>query len=385
MPSGPSPTTRREFLRLAACASLAAPIRSRAWSADPQSDAARLRALRARPKAAQEKAIEDLRRVLESDDDPWQQAVFAAIARGRALAVGKDPAGWQNHKGRDEGEWRYAALPFALRHEYLWGHRVVRAIEKRPSLRVGEGREQLTLEPGSPAEWFLAPIRGLLPDLDLAIAGIQHELDTERGADRFQSFLESWRNGDESFYVALDRTAGTDKAVFFFDAMLAEFAHLFADEAKRDHELERSLKRKHDALVDAFLAYRQYRALREAASFALVMPGSVRLPAHLARYETAAGGYSFRDDLAILLQLSAGSLPEVVATVAAATPPLPQPLWSTSGRYEGIESFQQGLKKRIDDALSDDASTDGWRDAWNARMSATSERIRAHAIAVLDA
>ena len=35
--------------------------------------------------------------------------------------------------------------------------------------------------------------------------------------------LETWRNGSESFYHALDRTAGTEESVFFYDAMLGDF------------------------------------------------------------------------------------------------------------------------------------------------------------------
>src|SRR6185503_21020214 len=98
------------------------------------------------------------------------------------------------------------------------------------------------------------------------------------------AFLHAWRNGDESFYEALDRTAGTKDAVFFYDAMLSDFRTQFGS-GDAGHTLGRGLQVAHDALHDAFLAYRQYRGFREAVAWSLVLPPGRALPKRLQRYE----------------------------------------------------------------------------------------------------
>jgi hypothetical protein len=116
------------------------------------------------------------------------------------------------------------------------------------------------------------------------------------------AFLQSWRNGDESFYEGLDRTAGTKDSVFFFDAMLGDFRGLFAGGASDGGAtLPGGPQQAHDALHDAFLAYRQYRGFREAVAHALVLPPDVPLPARLHRYEErVAGGYSLRQQVVMV-------------------------------------------------------------------------------------
>ena len=81
-----------------------------------------------------------------------------------------------------------------------------------------------------------ALLRGFLPDQDLALASMLRELDHDRGADEFSSVLEEWRDGDESFYRALDRTAGTQDSVFFYDAMLGDFIARCVPEDSADRE-----------------------------------------------------------------------------------------------------------------------------------------------------
>ena len=111
---------------------------------------------------------------------------------------------------------------------------------------------------------------------DRALARLMYQLDTDTRADQFAAFLHAWRNGEESFYEALDRTAGTKDAVFFYDAMLGDFRQQFGGGGAP--AMGRGLQQAHDDLHDAFLAYRQYRGFREAVAWSLVLPPGRALP-----------------------------------------------------------------------------------------------------------
>jgi hypothetical protein len=203
---------------------------------------------------------------------------------------------------------------------------------------VGLGVIQPVSLPGrtTPADQKLADRRvavhnallGMLPGTDLALADLMRRLDTDTSADRFAAFLESWRNGDESFYQALDRTAGTRDSVFFFDAMLNDFAGEFAHKDLDPAGPRRSLQAAHDALHDAFLSYRQYRAFREAVAWSLVLPPDVPLPLGLGRYEQKPQGmYSLREQVVMVLALEDFDPLAVVRQVTGHADALPQPLW----------------------------------------------------------
>jgi len=173
-------------------------------------------------------------------------------------------------------------------------------------------------------------LSGMLPATDAALAELLRRLDTDTSADRFIGFLESWRNGPESFYQALDRTAGTEDSVFFYDAMLGDFVSMFAKAGQPGaKELRRGLDEAHDALHQAFLAYRQYRAFREAVALLLLLPPDRPLPARLQRYEQhVEGGYSIREQTLMLLAANDYDPRAVIDQLTAAAEPMPQPLWS---------------------------------------------------------
>lgn len=217
-----------------------------------------------------------------------------------------------------------------------------------PVLRSGGRKEQQRQQLRTPVELSLL---GMLPDADLVVADVQVRMDSDHSADEFMRFLELWRNGDESFYQALDRTAGTEDSVFFYDVMLGDYVGSFgkgkSDAAKH---LRSSLDAAHDALHRSFLSYRQYRAFREAIALSMVMPPDVPLPRRLQRYETAAGGlYSLRDQVMMVLAINDYD-PRIVADlVGKHAAPLPDPLWSaTYSPYEGwAEVFQAEMPKII--------------------------------------
>lgn len=170
-------------------------------------------------------------------------------------------------------------------------------------------------------------LAGIVPDADKALAVLQKRLDRDTRGDDFAAFLHSWRNGEESFYEALDRTAGTKDSVFFYDAMLGDFTSAFS--GKGELRLNGGLQKAHDALHDAFLAYRQYRGFREAVAWTLTLPPDTALPARLQRYEEKdPGGYSLRQQVLMVAAALDDDLDKLIDTIVADAPPLPQPIWS---------------------------------------------------------
>lgn len=219
---------------------------------------------------------------------------------------------------------------------------------------------------------------GLPPGADRALAALLRQLDQDSGADRFAAFLHSWRNGKESFYEALDRTAGTKDSVFFYDAMLGDFRTTFGGKVADGGELPKSLQGAHDALHGAFLAYRQYRGFREAVGYSLVLPPDVPLPGRLQRYEAkVAGGYSLRQQVRMVLACHDGDPRRVAAEIARAAPPLPQPIWSAGyDPYPAWTATFQGLVPKMVDAAG---STDGFLAKAEAEHAALAAAIRAGA------
>ena len=202
-------------------------------------------------------------------------------------------------------------------------------------------------------------IGGAIPGADLAIAQLLRTLDTDHSADAFAAFLEAWRNGDESFYEALDRTAGTADSVFFYDVMLDDFVGEIAARGPEAAKLRKDRNVAHDALHEAFLVYRQYRALREAVAWSLVLPPAQPLPTHLARYELhSEGQYSLRDQVTMLLALEGYDVRNVVARVTADATPLPQPLWSAA--YDPASAWNSVFAERIQLMVETAGDTDAF-------------------------
>ncbi|MBZ0152560.1 MAG: hypothetical protein K8J09_13625 [Planctomycetes bacterium] len=198
---------------------------------------------------------------------------------------------------------------------------------------------------------------GCVPDADLALAALLRRLDADPRGDTFAVFLQVWRNGKESFYEALDRTAGTPDSVFFFDVMLGDFRGQFARGAD-GKKLPGGLQQAHDALHAAFLAYRQYRGFREAIAWSLVLPVDAPLPPRLARYEAAApGGYSLRQQVLMVDLMLGHDIDALVKAVLDEAPQLPQPIWDGGhDPYAAWTPFFTGLlPKMIERAGSSDA------------------------------
>ena len=241
------------------------------------------------------------------------------------------------------GAWRF---PAAATYRYGFAR-----IE--PTLHTGGRNEKLEKLRRAPVELMLL---GTLPDADLVVADAQARMDHDRSADGFMRFLELWRNGDESFYEALDRTAGTQDSVFFYDAMLADYVSEFGrGKTEAAKQIKKSLDAAHDALHDSFLRYRQYRAFREAVALSLVLPPDVPLPPNLRRYEEKRQGlYSLRQQVTMVLAVQGWDPRRVAARIRGTAQPLPDPLWSAGyDPYPAWDRVFQGAMPEMISASGD--------------------------------
>lgn len=384
MPSTPSPLLpprRRPSSRRSGIPALIAALAlaNAASAAGQQAPAAldaqeQAAAFTRRPAKEQEAIVTALRRELDARADPASVAVRAAIAAAAVAGTPRTKA-FPRHEAGKQAPKAVAGQPEPLgRARYVFG---LGAIETTP--RLARQTKQVALA-ATRRELVHTALLGMLPDTDLAIAELERQLDRDTGADRFAAFLESWRNGDESFYEALDRTAGTADSVFFYDAMLGDFTAQFA--ATGDRALA-GLQAQHDALHAAFLAYRQYRAFREALAWSLVLPPDLPLPAHLARYEAKVpGAYSLREQAILVLAVSAGDPREVVRRVVAGAPPLPQPLWQAP--YDPYPQWNEVFAAALPTMIDRGGDTDAFLRQVLADRAATAAAIRSAARALLD-
>lgn len=226
--------------------------------------------------------------------------------------------------------------PLHRRLDYSFG---LGSFEPRPgAAKPGKAGDPLVLQQA---------VAGIVPDADKALAVLLKRLDRDTRGDDFAAFLHSWRNGAESFYEALDRTAGTKESVFFYDVMLGDFTACFG--GKGEQRLTGGLQKAHDALHDAFLAYRQYRGFREAVAWTLVLPPDTPLPSRLRRYEEKApGGYSLRQQVLMVAAAFDGDLDQLIDTIAEDAPPLPQPIWAKAyDPYPPWNARFQSLQARM--------------------------------------
>jgi hypothetical protein len=113
----------------------------------------------------------------------------------------------------------------------------------------------------------------------------------------------------------------------------------------------------HDALHHAFLAYRQYRALREAWVLSLLLPPEVPLPAPLHRYEEREGSlYSVRDLAHLVLHHFDGDVEAALDFLVDATPPMPADAWRSP--YDPFTALFEAWNEFVPDLVAKHGSTD---------------------------
>lgn len=284
----------------------------------------------------------------------WQ-----ALARSTEQAQHERQKALPHKRPKKAMEFPLEVEPLPRRVDYLFGVGTIVPRDGKP-LPAPAAAAKPGAKPSKATAPDLVPLHQALlggaPDTDKAVAALLQQLDHDHGADAFAAFLQSWRNGEESFYEALDRTAGSKDGVFFYDAMLGDFRTHFG-RGKDGAAIGSSLQAAHDALHEAFLVYRNYRAFREAVAWSLVLPPDVPLPARLARYEAKVpGAYSLRQQVLMVDAALDHDVAKVVAAVNDAQA-LPQPLWT--GKHDPYATwtpkFAALLPTMIERAGSSDA------------------------------
>ena len=266
---------------------------------------------------------------------PLGDALRAIAGAADAPAKARQKAREAQHPKRTI-EFPLEVDPLHRRLDYSFG---LGTFEPRPgAAKPGKAADPLVLQQA---------MAGIVPDADKALAVLLRRLDRDTRGDDFAAFLHSWRNGTESFYEALDRTAGTKESVFFYDAMLGDFTACFS--GKGEQRLTGGLQQAHDALHDAFLAYRQYRGFREAVAWTLVLPPDVALPTRLRRYEEKTpGSYSLRQQVLMVAAAFDHDLEKLIDTIVEDAPPLPQPIWAKAyDPYPKWNARFQSLQARM--------------------------------------
>jgi hypothetical protein len=291
----------------------------------------------------------------------------------------------------DEAVLDRSALP--SRVEYCFGQRTIllsdlaNHADAKQAKAAGGKASAGDHSPQKPAPEDTDPILlrhamlGCVPDADKALASLLFQLDADEGGAEFSLFLQGWRNEKESFYEALDRTAGTKDSLFYYDAMLHDFTDRFAKGSK-GKALKQSLGTAQDALHDSFLALRQYRGFREAVAWTLVIPPSSPLPHRLQRYEAKAeGAYSLREQVLMVAECLDYDLHEIVALVLADAPRLSEPIWSKA--YDPYPAWNASFMKLQPTMIQMARSTDGMLDRAKTRRAELADALRKIATTVI--
>jgi hypothetical protein len=349
------------------CAAILMPLvgpLSCAFSQVPASVLAAAAAFGKRPLSEQDALVLRLQQQLQNSPDAWLKALLLVSADAAKASTSR----MSSLPPRDSGKKAIklgAQVDDGLPHDavYVFGQGVIDGLEatgKPQQAAVQKAR-------------VTAALLGVVPSVDRAVASLLRQLDVDSTADRFAAFLTSWRNGTESFYEALQRTAGTKDSVFFYDVMLGDFTSQFVK--GKDAAGKKGLQAAHDALHEAFLSYRQYRAFREAVAWSLVLPPERMLPTWLSRYEAQVqGSYSLREQVVMMLATVDYDPRKVVEMVVQSAPQLPVPLWDKG--YDPYPSwnltFQGAQAKMIEVA----GNTDDYLVNAKAAMAQCAERVK---------
>lgn len=320
----------------------------------------------------------------KSPEKPGAAKASARVSRPKST-VKKSPS------PVDEAVLDRSALP--SRVEYCFGQRTIllgdlanHADAKHAKAASGKASagdhsaQKPTAEDADPIQLRHA-LLGCVPGADKALASLLFQLDADEGGAEFSLFLQGWRNEKESFYEALDRTAGTKDSLFYYDVMLHDFTGRFA-KGSTGKALKQSLGTAQDALHDSFLALRQYRGFREAVAWSIALPPSSPLPHRLQRYEAKAeGAYSLREQVLMVAECLDYDLHEIVALVLADAPPLSDPIWSKP--YDTYPAWNASFLKLQPTMIQMARSTDAMLARATARRTDLADALRKIATTVI--
>ncbi|MCB9871012.1 MAG: hypothetical protein H6837_14240 [Planctomycetes bacterium] len=301
----------------------------------------------------QAEVLQAVERAVGAIDHPLLRGVasFAKLGTNTGRTRYKKVSTPRSHANSETAAKTSSALvdrvPFPTTCEYQWafGH-----IEKRDPTPPGTRLSASKRRTAARMARLDGMCHGFPADLDRALAAMLRQLDDDRSADPHAVLLESWHNGVESFYEALDRTAGTPEKLFYFDAMLADWAKRCID---KRHPERRALIASSKATQQAFYqmarTYRSYRSLREMIALTLVLPPDQDLPEPLrGRYQDNAGeAYSTRTNVTLLLAAHGGDIEAVLRALGGKLGKMPADTWHkgddpVQGLYEVVGNATVG-------------------------------------------
>ncbi len=294
------------------------------------------------------RAVKALSTPVELVHNPFGDVQFAPVA----TAASKTPAA-----GLD---------PRQLRYEF--GSRGIRLFKDVVAVKGKNGlldaADEKQLSPAVRLAWL---VEGVTSDAELAIASLERAMDIDRKGDALFAFLDFWRNNDESFYEALDRTAGSPEGVFHYDAMLFQYGDKFftAEERKDPGFMKNTRDFTHDKFHDSFLTIRKYKSLIEAIAYSLVLPPDIALPPRLSRFDFSAvsgTSLSVRDQIVILLANANGDVLKVVEFVTAMFKAYPMP--DRLASHDGYNPVDVLADKVINGVVVKDVIDKGWTKEW---------------------
>lgn len=337
---------------------------------------------------------------------PWRHVLLAGVALlVTSLVMAQTPPNSQPDQARIEAQSRaFGRLPAKEQERIL---QVMRgSIEQldEPSVRAMLGAHTRAFPQGQPLRSRVVPaattaaakaasrqlrLRALLagdvtegaiaagdPSLTPIAGRLLASIDTDRSVQCFAAFLGRWRNGEESFYQALVRTAGSGEGVFHYDAMFAEWQRTCVP--KGDAAIATFRRSTDDAqrgFRKSFEAYWHYRSLREAFVASVLLDPDVPLPAGLQRFEQAlAGGYSMRDCFVLLAALHHDDVLAMAEAFVTAMRPMPERHWSSDDHvYEDFQAmFAAALPRMLELAPHTDQLLAQSKDRLRARHRAIS-------------
>lgn len=370
-----APAAKRSWPALALCLLMACPGAAQDAAAPDPDVEALLRRFDALRKKDRDRVAESLFQSAWAIEDPF---VASLKTLTDPEAFEKRPRVPKHDPRRDFDAAWMIELPFPLRSVYRFGFGTLDRLDakKKPSSQKAriEQREQIA-----------AMMNGELPDTDLILAGSLRELDDQRTVDRFAGFLARWRDGKESFYEALERTAGTEDSVFHFDIMLEEWVDDFVP---KDHADGKQLRRGPDAAQVAFhRAFRNvrlYRELREMIALTFLLPGEAPMPSDLSSYEQklSSDRHSSRECVEILLEICEGDVNEVIRRVREASPPFLEDPWTAA--YPTTQAIDKPFRAALNEVLKDgQRSSQELLSDWRKRRQRIREELSARTRALL--
>jgi hypothetical protein len=302
----------------------------------------------------QKAVLDEVRAAVKRIEDPYLRSLLAySAAGGKSDTPRYKPLKVSKRKMRSATSVAasvslVAQLPFRPRCEFRFAYGDIAAREPVPSKRGTSKRKKRRARMLAELEDLLA---GHAIDSGYALAALLRELDNDRSADDHAVFLDSWRNGAETFYQALERTAGSGKGVFCYDAMLSDWVRRCVPKSSEDRKtLIRSMDNTQAAFYQTAATYRAYRSVRELVALSLILPPDVRLPELLAkRYEDNGGNaYSTRDVIDLILAAHDGDVAATVRTILSHLERMPPVPWNPGfNSVQGLYDAQDALMPKI--------------------------------------